>query len=164
MTGLQGLRSGDSALRLSLVKILSCFLTLICFVSAARAEPLPLLWVSLVLEEPTPATLALETETRDGNVMVHVDKTPLLTQADVQGAEIIPGDEPQLKVTLTEAGGSKFAGATEKYLNHKLAIITCDHLLVAPMVRAVITGGSFTISGNFREGEIQSLADALNKK
>ncbi len=146
------------------MKVLSCFLVLLSLATLARAETLPLLWVSPVVEEMSPTTLAIETETRDGSVVVLVEKAPVLTEADVRSAEIVAGDEPQLQVTLTESGADKFAKATETYLDRKLAILTRDHLLVAPLVKAVITGGSFTITGNFRDGEIDRLAAALNKK
>lgn len=62
---------------------------------------------------------------------------------------------------LNSSGASKFATATEKYLNRGIAIVYDGKVISAPTVQAVITNGVATISGQRDMQEASNLASTI---
>ena len=55
--------------------------------------------------------------------------------------------QPAIKLILTEAGSIKIREASSENLGKPLAIIVDNKILVAPIVREVISGGTLEITG-----------------
>jgi preprotein translocase subunit SecD len=92
------------------------------------------------------------------------DGTKELLGSDFEvGASKVGFDEnnkPLIEVKVKEA--AKLKAVTEKLLNKPLAIYLDEKELSAPVVRAVITNGVATISGNYTFEEANSLKDTIN--
>ncbi|KOA21081.1 protein translocase subunit SecD [Clostridium homopropionicum DSM 5847] len=84
----------------------------------------------------------LEFKGPDGNV--------ILTGTDIKDASAYLDDmgSPTIGLELKEAGAKKFADATSKFLNQRIAIYMDDEMLTNPTVSAVITNGKATITGS----------------
>lgn len=84
----------------------------------------------------------LEFKGPDGNV--------ILTGTDIKDASAYLDDmgSPTIGLELKEEGAKKFADATSKFLNQKIAIYMDDEMLTNPTVSAVITNGKATITGS----------------
>lgn len=84
----------------------------------------------------------LEFKGPDGNV--------ILTGTDIKDASAYLDDmgSPTIGLELKEAGAKKFADATSKFLNQKIAIYMDEEMLTNPTVSAVITNGKATITGS----------------
>lgn len=63
---------------------------------------------------------------------------------------------------LTDAGSSKFAAATQSYLNQTISIWMDDTMISAPTVNSVITNGMATITGLADADEATDLANKIN--
>lgn len=71
---------------------------------------------------------------------------------------------PQISIKFTEKGTALFAKVTGENYRKRLAILSDDTILTAPVIMDSITGGVAVISGNFTEGEAKDLTKKLNKK
>lgn len=63
---------------------------------------------------------------------------------------------------LTDVGSSKFAAATQSYLNQTISIWMDDTMISAPTVNSVITNGMATITGLADADEATDLANKIN--
>ncbi len=63
---------------------------------------------------------------------------------------------------LTDAGSSKFAAATQSYLNQTISIWMDDTMISPPTVNSVITNGMATITGLADADEATDLANKIN--
>ncbi len=96
------------------------------------------------------------------------------TQSDVilKGAEDIKSAQagvdpenptvPLVLLELTDAGKSKFAAGTQKYLGQQISIWMDETMISAPTVNNVITEGVATITGIGSAEEAKDLADKIN--
>jgi len=84
----------------------------------------------------------LEFKGPDGNV--------ILTGTDIKDATAYLDDmgSPTIGLELKEAGAKKFADATSKFLNQRIAIYMDEEMLTNPTVSAIITDGKATITGS----------------
>ena len=69
---------------------------------------------------------------------------------------------PSITLVLTETGGKRFAEITTKSLHQRLGIVLGGQLATAPVVNAIIYGGSVTIDGNFTQAGAADLVARLN--
>ncbi|MEW4370919.1 protein translocase subunit SecD [Paenibacillus kandeliae] len=69
-------------------------------------------------------------------------------------------NQPQITIQVKDA--DKFAEITKRLINQPLAIFLNDTLLSAPIVRAELTDGTASISGNYTNEEAQQLKDQIN--
>jgi len=94
------------------------------------------------------------------------DGTVLLTGKDVSKASAFidtsNGNAPTISLELNSDGTTKFAAATEKYLNQKIAIYMDNDILTDPTVQAVITNGQAVITGSSSLKEAQRQANIIN--
>lgn len=77
------------------------------------------------------------------------DNVEILNGKDVKNA-FVSFDEynqPQISLELNDQGKTKFADATQKFLNQKIAIYLDDEMLTNPTVQAHITEGTARITG-----------------
>lgn len=70
--------------------------------------------------------------------------------------------EPLVLLELTDAGKSKFAAGTQKYLSQQISIWMDETMISAPTVNNVITDGRATITGIGSAEEAKDLADKIN--
>ncbi len=70
--------------------------------------------------------------------------------------------EPLVLLELTDAGKSKFAAGTQKYMGQQISIWMDDAMISAPTVNNVITDGRATITGIGSAEEAKDLADKIN--
>ena len=85
--------------------------------------------------------------------------------ADVESAEAGYNDELGgylVSLNLTDVGATKFATATEKYLNDTISIWLDNNMLSAPKVNAVITNGQAVITGMEDADTAVDLAEKIN--
>jgi SecD/SecF fusion protein len=93
----------------------------------------------------------IESVTKTGELkFVDPDKNTLLTGKDVKNASASYDQQgkPVISLELTEEGAKKFAEATQKFLNQKIAITMDELELTNPTVESVITDGKAVISGS----------------
>lgn len=94
------------------------------------------------------------------------DKTNVILQGsqDVKKAQagLDENNNYIVYLELTSEGTSKFAAATQTYLNKTISIWMDDDMISAPTVNTVITGGVATITGLQDADEATSLANKIN--
>ncbi|CAH1224926.1 Protein translocase subunit SecDF [Paenibacillus plantiphilus] len=81
----------------------------------------------------------------------------------VEGAAVVSYDqlnEPMIMIEVKEK--SKLEAVSKKLYKQPLAIYLDEEVLSAPIVQAVLTDGSATISGSYTKEEAQELADVIN--
>ena len=93
-----------------------------------------------------------------------VDLTVLLDGSALKAVQLEhdPNGSPEIAITLTETGATRFEEITTEYAGQRLAILLDGKLLTAPSVRGPIRGGRLTISGALGEKEMAELVSALN--
>ncbi|MGH7294527.1 MAG: SecDF P1 head subdomain-containing protein, partial [Polyangiaceae bacterium] len=90
-----------------------------------------------------------------GDVVVGTaDVTDAYARVDEQGM-----NAPYVAVTLSDAGGRRFADVTEQWVNRRLAILVDGHVDSAPVVKSRIAGGRLSITMGAGDPD-QQLADA----
>lgn len=94
------------------------------------------------------------------------DKTNVILQGsqDIKKAQagLDENNNYIVYLELTSEGTSKFAAATQTYLNKTISIWMDDDMISAPTVNTVITGGVATITGLRDADEATSLANKIN--
>lgn len=94
------------------------------------------------------------------------DKTNVILQGsqDIKKAQagLDENNNYIVYLELTSEGTSKFAAATQTYLNKTISIWMDDDMISAPTVNTVITGGVATITGLQDADEATSLANKIN--
>lgn len=94
------------------------------------------------------------------------DGVTLLTGKDVKQASAFidtnNGNAPTISLELNSDGSAKFAEATKKFLNQKIAIYMDEDMLTNPTVQAVITNGQAVITGSASLKEAQKQANIIN--
>ncbi len=99
----------------------------------------------------------------DGDAAGTYSKTELLGSDFVEGAAEVERDnlnQPVIRIQVKDK--SKFAEITKRLLGKELAIYLDERLLSAPVVRAELTDGTASISGNYTLDEARELADTIN--
>ena len=89
--------------------------------------------------------------------VLYIDPKPILTVTNFKEVTISDKEGFSLFVELDGKGKSAWSIATEKYAGKKLAFIIDNVLVMAPTVLGKIDGGSFQVSGNFTEEEMETL-------
>jgi len=92
-------------------------------------------------------------------------KGPLLVKSEIENVH--SGQSKMSKINdieirIKESAVHLWAEATERNIGHAIAIVMDNHILAAPIVRSVITGGKCEISGNFTQTEAKSIASLGN--
>lgn len=70
--------------------------------------------------------------------------------------------EPIISFNLDSKGGKIFALLTEQNIGKRLAIVLDDEVLMAPVIKTAIIGGSGIIEGNFTQEDAQDISNVLN--
>ena len=93
-----------------------------------------------------------------------VKRRPELTGSSLRKANPTVGQygEPIISFTLDRKGAKIFALVTEQNVGRRLAIVLDDEVLMAPVIKTAITGGSGVIQGDFTQTEVQDTSNVLN--
>lgn len=88
---------------------------------------------------------------------------PFLTSYNIEDQKLATdaGGNPTVSVRFDDAGSSRLGDVTTENVGRRLAIVTRDRALLAPVVREPIHGGTVQIAGNFSEDEAFALVRAL---
>jgi len=82
----------------------------------------------------------------------------------VAEARVITGSDgkPVIVIRLTPQAQDAFAALTRRSVGQRLAVVVKDRVIIAPVVRAPITGGSLEIDANFAsQSEAQAVVAAI---
>lgn len=112
------------------------------------------------MKEPAALTFRSAAE---GDSAGTYSKIELVGSDFVEGAAEVQRDnlnQPEISIKIKDK--SKFAEITKRLLGKELAIYLDDRLLSAPFVRAELTDGNASISGNYTLEEARELADTIN--
>lgn len=92
----------------------------------------------------------------------------LIKQRPEMTGEAIKAAYPQfdgmkysVSLEFTKAGTKQFADLTGKNVHRQLAIVLDGEVQSAPVIQDAITGGHATITGNFTDSEVRTLASVL---
>ena len=93
-------------------------------------------------------------------------KDVILTGKDVKKATAYSdssnSNQPVVGLELTDEGKTKFAEATQKYLNKQISIYMDEEVLTSPRVDSVINNGEATITGISSFDEAKKIAGIIN--
>jgi preprotein translocase subunit SecD len=106
----------------------------------------------------------LDTVGKTGNLrFVGPDNSEILTGKDVKDAStyIDQQGQPIISLELNTDGTKKFADATKKFLNQKIAIYMDEEQLTNPTVQAIIGDGKATITGSKDAAEAKRTAGII---
>lgn len=95
-------------------------------------------------------------------LVLHVETTPIVADADFERAEILP--DVMLKLWLTEAGEKKFDEAARDWYKKPIAIVINGRVVCAPSLEATSFGREFTISHNLPRAEAEALVSSFPRK
>lgn len=89
-----------------------------------------------------------------------VFKTPLLDGSNLMDAQpsFDENNRPQVTFRLDTVGARKFAEITRNNIGKRFATVLDGQIIVAPVIRGVIPGGSGVIEGGFTLKQVQDLA------
>lgn len=132
---------------------------------AGYAQESPLFGLAQVHKEASAQTMPMTYTMQGRETTVQVDKNMAVTGQDVVGANTGKNEEePSLEVIFNERGARAFAELTRQAMEShgQIAIIVEGRLISAPFVRAVISGGTLSIIGDFSNEEVNRLVGVLN--
>ncbi|MDG9922251.1 hypothetical protein N7602_01855, partial [Pseudomonas sp. GD04045] len=97
---------------------------------------------------------------RHSGVRLWVAPQPVLTEVDVQQAEMAftPDGQPAVILTLTDAGRATLAALTRTQLGQPLAILIDGELRLAPIIREPVLDGRVALTGFDTLEEAEQLA------
>jgi len=140
---------------------LLALLALIAALAAARAAE-PSLAFAKVLKEPSATTREMSYDFSGKTLVLHVEITPIVADADFERVEILP--DGMLKLWLTEAGEKKFDTAVKDWYKKQIAIVINGRVVCAPSLMATSFGREFTISHNLPREEAEALVASFPRK
>ena len=134
--------------------------------SDSEASGKPEIRLARVVEEGSPDAAKAKRmifANGDGKRSALIDQKPVITQDDIEGAELLEGRNNagvSIKVDIKKSGRDRLQKATESLIGKPIAIIVEGKLISAPVVREPFSIG-FQITGNFSRAEAERLVAAL---
>lgn len=136
-------------------------LALIVALAGARAAE-PSLVFAKVVKEPGAATRDMSYDFSGKTLVLHVETTPIVADADFERVEILP--DGMLKLWLTEAGEKKFDTAVKDWYEKQIAIVINGRVVCAPSLMATSFGRELTIFNNLPRAEAEALVASFPRK
>jgi len=140
------------------------------FVSSSGAAAQPAAPAATALEirlaEQAPGADLVEATVQNSNEKVYLHREPIVTNADVVRATVVPGITSvnfNVAITFNSPGAAKMSRATAAHLNKPVAILINGRVVAAPIVRAQISDQA-VISGDFDRSQADAIAQALNRQ
>ncbi len=96
---------------------------------------------------------------------INGERGPILAKSEIENVRCSQSDSSKIngiEIRIKEPAIHLWAEATKRSIGHAIAIVMDNHVLAAPIVRSVITGGKCMISGNFSQTEMKSIASLGN--
>ena len=146
------------------MKILYLLFALIALTTVTVYADIPAVQFLAVVAEPTSASKEVEFNWRDEIQSLHVLPTPIISDPDIESAEVSLDQPNTVNITLSEAGGVKFKNGIKDMLGKQIAIVVNGNVVSAPVLQAVEFGRKLQIAGTLSDRETQSLVEKLNKK
>jgi preprotein translocase subunit SecD len=146
------------------MKILYLPVALIALTTVTAYADIPAVQFLAVVAEPTSASKEVEFNWRDEIQSLHVLPTPIISDPDIESAEVSLEQPNTVNITLSEAGGVKFKNGIKDMLGKQIAIVVNGNVVSAPVLQAVEFGRKLQIAGTLSDRETQSLVEKLNQK
>jgi len=146
------------------MKILYLPVALIALTTVTVYADIPAVQFLAVVAEPTSASKEVEFNWRDEIQSLHVLPTPIISDPDIESAEVSLEQPNTVNITLSEAGGVKFKNGIKDMLGKQIAIVVNGNVVSAPVLQAVEFGRKLQIAGTLSDRETQSLVEKLNQK
>ena len=126
--------------------------------------------IQFYLEAKSTDAKTLELKFRDSDESMLLEKTPVLTEKDIEGAELVLGkDEDESKPVsiqfqLSQRGSKRCTEITGNNINRKIAVVVNGRIITAPIIKQRVPGGPLFISEKFSFEEARKIVDDLNKE
>jgi preprotein translocase subunit SecD len=146
------------------MKILYLLFALIALPTVTGYADVPAVQFLAVVSEPTSASKEVEFNWRNEIRSLHVLPTPIISDPDIESAEVSLEQPNTVNITLSEAGGVKFKNGIKDMLGKQIAIVVNGNVVSAPVLQAVEFGRKLQIAGTLSDRETQSLVEKLNQK
>jgi len=146
------------------MKILYLLVALIALTTVTVYADVPAVQFLAVVAEPTSASKEVEFNWRNEIRSLHVLPTPIISDPDIESAEVSLEQPNTVNITLSEAGGVKFKNGIKDMLGKQIAIVVNGNVVSAPVLQAVEFGRKLQIAGTLSDRETQSLVEKLNQK
>lgn len=146
------------------MKILYLLFALIALTTVTVYADVPAVQFLAVVAEPTSASKEVEFNWRNEIRSLHVLPTPIISDPDIESAEVSLEQPNTVNITLSEAGGVKFKNGIKDMLGKQIAIVVNGNVVSAPVLQAVEFGRKLQIAGTLSDRETQSLVEKLNQK
>ena len=146
------------------MKILYLLVALIALTAVTVYADVPAVQFLAVVAEPTSASKEVEFNWRNEIRSLHVLPTPIISDPDIESAEVSLEQPNTVNITLSEAGGVKFKNGIKDMLGKQIAIVVNGNVVSAPVLQAVEFGSKLQIAGTLSDRETQSLVEKLNQK
>jgi preprotein translocase subunit SecD len=146
------------------MKILYLLVALIALTTVTVYADIPAVQFLAVVAEPTSASKEVEFNWRNEIRSLHVLPTPIISDPDIESAEVSLEQPNTVNITLSEAGGVKFKNGIKNMLGKQIAIVVNGNVVSAPVLQAVEFGRKLQIAGTLSDQESQSLVEKLNQK
>jgi preprotein translocase subunit SecD len=146
------------------MKILYLLFALIALTAVTVYADVPAVQFLAVVAEPMSASKEVEFNWRDEIRSLHVLPTPIISDPDIESAEVSLDQPNTVNITLSEAGGVKFKNGIKDMLGKQIAIVVNGNVVSAPVLQAVDFGRKLQIAGTLSDQESQSLVEKLNQK
>lgn len=105
------------------MKILYLPVALIALTTVTAYADIPAVQFLAVVAEPTSASKEVEFNWRDEIQSLHVLPTPIISDPDIESAEVSLEQPNTVNITLSEAGGVKFKNGIKDMLGKQIAIV-----------------------------------------
>lgn len=146
------------------MKTLYSLVAVIALTTVTMYGDIPAVQFLAVVAEPTSTSKEFEFKWRDEIRCLHVLTAPIISDPDIESAEISLEQPNTVNITLSEAGGVKFKNGIQDMLGKQIAIVVNGNVVSAPVLQAVEFGRKLQIAGTLSDRETQSLVEKLNKK
>jgi preprotein translocase subunit SecD len=106
----------------------------------------------------------LRKEGSDGGVL-YLEPEPLIAEADIVSASesTDANGQPSLLLEISPDGATALRGASDEYLNRRLAFVWDDEVISAPYVRSRLASKlMITVGGEDRQEMLRDIAMAVN--
>lgn len=98
--------------------------------------------------------------------LVYLHEDALLTNDDIAGARVVPGEDPghpSVEVVFTPAGAARLRTATEAHVNRPVAILIDGLVVMAPTVRSPF-GDAALLTGRFGADDAERIVRGIRAR
>jgi preprotein translocase subunit SecD len=95
-----------------------------------------------------------------GGRTVYLHPEFVLSNSDIAGTIVVPGDTYGIDITITDTGAAKIFAATRGHVGKHVVILIDGQVVAAPVLRSPIRN-SARISGNFTRADAERIATGV---